>query len=255
MMSPMSDDNAELPAPIREANEAIQHQDWSMKRMLGGTAAMTALMFGSMVAGFDPGVVVGITGVFAWTLGNAAVMAPNAARWRTAGELMKNWRQRQLSQELNALDAPAPSEPEPSDPRWKAVSMLLSRVNSLGADDHVREVVLAVEGRLRTLLNDISVIDEAIAADSALGGETNERHERLESAKEAKETIAKRLIDCVRDLHVEMAVRDSGKADPMLERLESLVMQVEADAEVDGVGDDDERRRMAQSARKAQRES
>ena len=77
------------------------------------------------------------------------------------------------------------------------------------------------------------------------------------------EQIAERLIEHVRDLHVELAVQESGSADPILDQLESLVMQVEAEAEVDAVGketsttseEDEEARRRAAKARQAQRES
>ncbi len=261
MMSPMSD-RAELPPAVREANEVLAAHNRSVARLLGGIALVVAVLLGSAYAEYEVGMMIAAFAAVGWPLAYAAWMSQSTEAVRRATDIKKSWDQRHITRELDQYDPEPPPEIEPTDPRWIAVATLLGRIDSLGGDPHAREVVAAVEKRLRGLLADIAIIDDALAADAALGGEGGARQERLASAKYAKEKIVDRLIDCIRDLHVELAVRDIGKADPILQQLESLVMQVEAEAEVDGVGsevspvpDEADERRAARRARQAQRES
>jgi len=247
----MSDADTELPPAIREADEILESQNRAIARMMAGIMVLMLGLLASAFADFEPGIMIGVMGTLTWAFGNAGLMARNSVAVRRAMDLKKTWDQRQIMRELDDVDPDLRHEPEPTDPRWLAVSTLLGRIDSLGADAHVREVVLAVETRLRGLLSDIAVIDEAVAADAALGGDGGERQERLEAARQAKEKIADRLIGCIRDLHVELAVRDSDKADPILNQLESLVMQVEAEAEVEAVAT--ERSETADALDRAQR--
>lgn len=230
----MSKSGPKLPPSIVQANQVLAAQTRAGTGMMGGMAAMMILMFVSAFADFEPGVMVGVLGIITWALGIGALMARNSVAIKRATDIKKAWDQRQIMRELDAADPEPRAAADPEDPRWLAVSTLLARMAGMGLDEHTGEVIAAVEDRLRLLLTDMAAIDEAVAADAALGGDGSARQERLLSARYTKEKTADRLIDCVRDLHVELAVRDSDKADPILNLLESLVLQVEAEAEVEG---------------------
>lgn len=243
----------DVPTRVQEARALVSQQNRQLMIMMGGTVGSLGLMLGAGAAGYQMVAAASVGLTIAWTLGNVLWMARKGTEAALAHNLLKTYEERSLIKDLEAREV---VDPSPEDPRWSALSKLLSRIQTISATDEVTTLVKAVEDRLRHLLEDIAVVTEAERADLDLGGEADSaRQQKLRRARLAKEAIADRLINTVRDLHVELAVRDDSAADPILQQLQSLVMQVEAEAEVDDVNATDERRhlqRVAQAQKSSQ---
>lgn len=230
----MSDD-PKVPEAVVEAQAALVHRNRSAVAMMAG---MGFFLLATMVCGALDGphalAMASIGATIAWALGLAAYMMHHEAAWKRAVDVLAVWDRRQLDR---ALGPEAP--PSPEDPRWPGVRTLLARCRALAGDDaHVLGVLGDVEVRLRGLLDDLATLTAAVDADRALGTDgpaAAARSARLERARSACAATTDQLLEAVRDLHAELAVRDATTA-PLVARLETLVARVEADSEVDAVG-------------------
>ena len=232
----------------------MAHQRQGVVTMLAGMGViMTGILVGAAFNAPDPVIITGAGGMIAWAVGMSAWMARHATGWKRAHDVITEWDRRQLVADLGELEPTRVEEPD--DPRWQNIRTLIARIRELAGDDsHVVEVAGDVEGKLRGLLEDQATLREAIEADAALGGDSEgarARTERLRQALEARSATSDRLVEAIRDLHVELAVRDAS-TDPLVDRLESLLSQVEAEAEVVSVGSDSERAEKARLARARQ---
>ena len=241
----------DVPTLVQEARELVAQQSRQIRIMMGGLVGSLGLMLAAGAAGHEAVAAASVGLLISWTIGNVIWIARKEQDTLLAHNVLKTYEERKLIKDLEAVEV---VELSPEDPRWSALSKLLSRIDAMGATDEVTTLVKAVEDRLRHLLEDIAVVTEAERADLELGGESDSsRQQKLRGARLTKEAIADKLINTVRDLHVELAVRDDIAADPILQQLQSLVMQVEAEAEVDDVVSMDNERRRLQRAAQAQK--
>ena len=256
----MADHSDELPETVRQAQETVDGQQKAMMRMMGGVMAiMIAVLVLAGVGAPDGGIISMIAIMMAWILGNIGMVSRSATEAARAQNILKEWDRQAIADELGTAGVPVTTESaatEPDDPRWQAVITLLGRIRELAGDDaHTIEVAEEVKTKLRGLIEDQATLVSAIEADRALGGDSESaraRSQRLENAMKARSATAERLVEAIRDLHVELAVRDAS-ADPIVDRLEALLDQVEAEAEVASVGsgEREEKARMAQAQKMA----
>ena len=102
----------------------------------------------------------------------------------------------------------------------------------------MRRLIDAVRAQLRSLLVDLQALEGALTDERALGGDPDHpRTLKLQTALATKTETADRLINVVRDLHVELAVADGHGSQPLLEALQKLAHEAEADAEVAQIGE------------------
>lgn len=243
---------AELPTRIQQAKVLVSQQNRHLMIMMVGLMGSLVLMFGAGIGGYDSVAAASVLLLLTWIFGNVIWMARKGQDAKFAHKVLKTYEERNLAKDLERLDVVDASL---DDPRWSALSKLLSRIDTLGASDEFTPLVKAVRDRLRHVLEDIAVVTETERADLALGGKPDSsRQQKLRGARLAKEAIADKLINTVRDLHVELAIRDNNAADPILQQLQSLVMQVEADVEVDDVTRAATDRRRQQRAAQGQKE-
>lgn len=251
----MSDPERDLPVPVQRAQKAMDDQRATTLRMMGGMMAMMITIVLGAGAGLpDGGILALVASMMIWILIHVVLMGRSSTEWQRARTVLQEWDRKTITTELaQALRRPSPQE-DLDDPRWQAVTTLLARIRELAGDDaHTVEVSEEVRTRLRGLIEDQATLRSAIEADRALGGDSDaaqQRTSRLEEALTKREGTANRLVEAIRDLHVELAVRDAS-ADPIVDRLEALLDQVEAEAEIASVGssDRDERARLAAAQR------
>lgn len=234
----MSEDTL-LPKPVRDAQLSQLEQRRYLTRTLVGTFAfLTAMMVAAFADAPDVYVAASLVGMLGWFGGHMVLLATKATDWQRSHKTLEAWDNRQLASELDQHAGPV-AAPEPEDPRWASVRTLVDRIRELAADDpHTVAVAQEVLAKLRGMTADLGVLRDAIEADAALGAETEAaraRAERLQTALDRRSATADRLVEAIRDLHVELAVRDAS-SDPIVDRLESLLAQVEAESELAALG-------------------
>ena len=114
-----------------------------------------------------------------------------------------------------------------------------------GEDDHVREMVDGLLGHLDSLQRDAETLRQAIALDEEVLGERQEGTTRLGMALDRKEQAIERLALALRDLHVELTIRDEGDHSATYRRVDDLLATLSAEREVTATMRDREARPQA----------
>lgn len=238
----MADDD---PTQIRQARQVLAARDTLNGRFMLWVGVFMAAIVGAAATGVEPlifstiGIYAAGAGAFAWRT------TQNRSEVNRSKALVEAW------ESQSVLDQIAATDPIPDDPRWEALSNVLARVRQLG-DDHAREVADTAEGRLKAWMRDLASLQEALEAEKALGGESP-RGERLLVAQQAKQAQFDRLVEGLRDLHVELAVREASSVDPLVDRIEDLLAVAEAETEVEALSQEEERLRLERAAGTRQR--
>jgi hypothetical protein len=100
-------------------------------------------------------------------------------------------------------------------------------------------------GHLDSLQRDAETLRQAIALDEEVLGERQEGTTRLGMALERKEQAIERLSLALRDLHVELTIRDEGDHSATYRRVDDLLATLSAEREVTATMRDREARPQA----------
>ena len=224
-----------VPPSVEAAQIAINASQKHSTRMIGGIMGMILIAIGANFLQLPELVAqVSVFGMVGWGLGYSLYIARQSAGWRTAQKVVDEWQRQLLRAEAGWESEPQQEDEPPADPRWSSLHALLVRIRKLAGDaDHLADVARQLEVRLRDLLADQAALLTAVDAERALGeGEAHDRRlGQLEEAASARAQAADQLVEAVRDLHVQLTVRDASM-DPVVEQLQALLAQTEAETEL-----------------------
>ncbi len=184
------------------------------------------------------GAVAALSFIPAWRMWRDRVVSSEAMT--LVGVQAQQEKLRKLKEDLAAV----PTSPE--DERAQATRQLVARIRELAeGDPAVLKVAESAEQELSTALADVSMFQEALAADQAAApGELP--NERLASALQVRELEVDELVRAIRDLHAALSLKDDS-AHEVLTGLRSVLNRADAEIEVKALGQMERARRSAAS--------
>lgn len=212
-------EDRDLPRVVEEAHEVLA----AYHAQLGGLAALACVAW--LAADF-----LGTTLPLTWLLISVValfglVLAPLTREPRLAKDVLRRW-------DALRVDRALASSGISTDPRLEVAESMVERiVRHPASDARVRAATSAMLRRLRRLLDDLrrtSYLAKAQLAD--------ERHELSRSVSDLQDLLDARVADVLAQLahlHRTVVLRDTASLERVVGAVEDLVLELEAEHEVE----------------------
>ena len=181
-----------------------------------------------------PGITIAFIG---WTMVNKNRMA---RRVRHAKSVIQVYDEKSVALQMaHEIISPEYGDLAIADERWPNVRQMIERVRKLSeADLNTQTVIDDISTYLIEQFRDLQSLSEAIQAESSMSEDTEDcavRLGKLQSAYDRSNTRIIRLIGALRDVHVELTMRDAHTTEGLTQTLRDLFHQLQADNEVSAV--------------------
>ena len=212
-------EDRDLPRVVEEAHEVLA----TYHLQLGGAAAVVCLA--GLAADF-----MGATLPLTWMVAALAgllllVMAPMTREPRLAKDVLRRW-------DALRVDRALASSGVSTDPRLEVAESMVDRiVRHPASDERVRSATSATLRRLRRLLDDLQRTRYLARAQLA-----DERHELSRSVSDLQDLLDARVADVLAQLaqlHRTVVLRDTASLERVVGAVEDLVLELEAEHEVE----------------------
>lgn len=233
------------PEVVIDAEQVLKRETY---KDVGGSVLFTAAIFGSIaapVSGLLPDgamlpLLGGITLAFlGWTMINKNRMARTV---RNAKSVIQVYDEKNAALKIaHDIISPEYGDVAIADERWANVRQMIERVRKLSeADLDTQTVIDDISTYLIEQFRDLQSLSEAVQAEAAMSEETEDcdaRLAKLQSAADRANARLTRLIHALRDVHVELTMRDAHTSEGLTQTLRDLFHQLQADNEVSAIPD------------------
>ena len=231
-------DDTEKPELIRDAEAFLkQYAFREVAVSVLFTAAVLLSTFGAPAFGLV-GMGIGLGGSFAafigyliwksWALG---------ARKAEAVSLVETYNSKKAALMIaQDIISPEQSDLGIQDKRWDGTKALLGRVRKLAGGDATTLIVIDdIAEYLIDAFQAVASLEDGLKAERALDQETPDclaRQARIQTKLDQRNQQADALISALRDVHVELTMRDDGDHEGLSEKLRDVFFRVQAENEV-----------------------
>ena len=233
------------PEVVIDAEQVLKRETY---KDVGGSVLFTAAVFGSIaapVSGLLPDgamlpLLGGITLAFlGWTMINKNRMARTV---RHAKSVIQVYEEKNAALKIaHDIISPEYGDVAIADERWANVRQMIERVRKLSeADLDTQTVIDDISTYLIEQFRDLQSLTEAVEAEAAMSEDTEDcatRLAKLQSAADRANSRLTRLIRALRDVHVELTMRDAHTSEGLTQTLRDLFHQLQADNEVSAIPD------------------
>ena len=164
-------------------------------------------------------------------------MNKNAVPTRNAKSLVQIYDEQSAALQIaQQIVSPEYGDLKIGDERWGGVKALLKRVRELAEEDlDIQTVIDDIADYLIGQFRDLDSLSQSVEAERAMSTGTEACSDRLIKLEAVHQTASERidrLSTILRDVHVEMTMRETGDGAHISEDLRSLFHRLQADNEV-----------------------
>jgi hypothetical protein len=223
------DDAPELPRVVEEAHEVLASYTWKLL-IAGGIAIL-----GTVGSGFFG---LGLPVFFPWLVAVLLVLtvlflAPVTREPRLARDVLRRWDQLRVERALEASGISG-------DPRLEVAEAMAERVlRHPSVDQRIRDATNALVRRLHRLLRDLGRVEYLTHARVTLDrGDVSRSISDLQDLLDAR---AAEVLGQIAELHRTVVLRDAASMERVVGGVEELLLELEAEKEVERLLSDAER--------------
>jgi hypothetical protein len=237
----------DIPENVKEAKRWLGRVSLAI---VAGSLFILPLVFASKAIGVDP-----LWAVGTWLgLGAVAGSMISWSKFSRAGALVTEFERHRAKNDLAILEDRGTSLAEAHP-----LHAIAARVCALvGDDERVSAMVDDLLARLKQVGQDVESLREAVATEKGFATSTEDpRVQRLVGVLEQKQALMAQLSGALRDIHVELTLRQNDDHEPLFCQVNDLLAGLSAEAEVARVTNDEDAlqaRRLQQMKAQKQRD-